>query len=682
MKYVKFLIPCLIQLYSTLSYGNDDKIIVAGLSEDDFLTEIPQVLTISRLRQSASDAPTASTIIDRKTIEAAGIIDLPEVFRLVPGFYVGVNAGFITNTNHVVSYHGLSDAYARRMQVLIDGRTVYQPLYGGVQWSELPITINDIERIEITRGPNAASYGANAFLGVINIITREPTGEKNNTIEVNHGNGRNEAFYHHSGELNSLDYRVSAGYKEDEGLDTRDDYKRTNLLNFRGHYTLSNNDNLEFQFGYAEGKREEGNLEEDPYLMLPRTKDVYNHFELIKWNKQLNDDNSFYVQGYHAYDKSNDSFTSADLSVLLSPAISPGRIHYNNDMSFERYDIEAQQNIDFNQHLRMAWGGSLRLDKLYAPFWIGSNRTDNFKLQRLFSQLEWAANNKVTFNAGFMLEHNSFTGTDASPRVSANVKITPNQTIRLGFSQANRTPSYLEEKFRGSVIATTTIPGTTLLYQRFYDLGNLEPEKISSTEIGYIAELSSLSIDAKIFHDKITNYITDFVDESFVAPAGYTLLPDSDGDPTYPRTFTNQGTVFVRGFETQLKWSISENTKLIGNYARISLASENVSKGDKRDIQESTPRDTSSLLLMHQFKSNWSGSLAAYYTTPVRAFGDGNDIDTNYRLDARLAKKFQLNKTNGEVSINVQNITDRHDKEFSKYNELRRRAFVNVKLDF
>jgi len=280
MKPFRLLSLCLL-LCSDFVYAETQPIQIAQLSEDDYLGEVPQVLTIARLRQSASDTPSASTIIDRETIRAAGIIDLPEVFRLVPGFYVGTNAGFIQNTNHVVSYHGLTDAYSRSMQVMIDGRSIYQPLYGGVQWSEIPITINDIERIEVTRGPNAASYGANAFLGTINIITQTPTGNTANRVSVNHGNGRNEAFYHRSGKLDNLNYHVSAGYREDDGLSNRADFKRTNLINARANLKLSEMHDVDFQLGYAEGKREEGDTEPDAFIFMPRTHGISNRFELI-----------------------------------------------------------------------------------------------------------------------------------------------------------------------------------------------------------------------------------------------------------------------------------------------------------------------------------------------------------------------------------------------------------------
>lgn len=89
-----------------------DNIAMQALSEDDYIGDVPKVLTVSRLAQSKEDSPSAVTVIDSATIRTSGIVDLPEIFRLVPGFYIGKNAGFIYNSNHVVSYHGMASAYA------------------------------------------------------------------------------------------------------------------------------------------------------------------------------------------------------------------------------------------------------------------------------------------------------------------------------------------------------------------------------------------------------------------------------------------------------------------------------------------------------------------------------------------------------------------------------------------
>src|SRR5512140_3339940 len=163
--------------------GSEDPASEAAVSEQAYLQDFPVVLSASRLSQPLSETPNAMTVIDRQMIKASGFRSITDLFRLVPGMYVG-NAG--ANTPFV-SLNGVADQYSRRMQVLVDGRSVYLPPFGGVDWQDLPVLIDDIERIEVVRGPAAASHGSNSFYGVINILTRDAASLDHKSVTVNKG---------------------------------------------------------------------------------------------------------------------------------------------------------------------------------------------------------------------------------------------------------------------------------------------------------------------------------------------------------------------------------------------------------------------------------------------------------------------------------------------------------------
>ena len=645
-----------------------------NLSEDDYIGEVPKVLTVSRLSQSLADAPSAVTVIDRETIRASGAVDIPELFRLVPGMYVGTNAGFFHNTNHVVSYHGMTSAYSNSMQVLINGRSVYTPFYGGVQWSELPIALVDIERIEITRGPNAASYGANSFFGVINIITQNPSEQAGATLIATHGDGRNEAFARYAGKLDDISFRVTAGYREDDGLDNRYDFKRTRLLNAQADYRVNDKNSLEFEFGIVDGNREEGSdiAENDP-IFLPRSKDVANHYQLIRWRHELSETGDFSLQAYHSFDSSDDFVTSANLSAILPGLLQP-TISFNNNIEAHRFDIEAQHNFSVSQSLRGVWGGSIRRDTMNAPFELGTNKTDHFDLHRLFGHAEWRPFERVILNAGAMLEHNDFTGTDISPRASINFKLNTNHTIRLGASSALRTPNYVEEKFNTRLVIPTVLPGTSFLVQYFADEGNVQSEKIVSREIGYLGNFGKVSIDARIFNDDIRDYIDANRLSNFVTPPGFILVSQK------PFSSKNGGDVAVNGFEAQAKWHVSKVTKLLLNYAYVDIKAK--TNNLPSHIGQSMPRNTISALFTHHFNSQWDGSLAYYQNSKVAQLGDGDLVGSSKRTDVRLAHQFHSGAWSGEISAVVENLFNAHYQEFADYNTLKRRGRINLRLDF
>ena len=158
-------------------------------ADDELFFEMPVVLSANRLEQPISDAAVSMSVIDRKTIEASGARTIPEVLRLIPGMQVGFSGNeFGDEPKYVVTYHGHSDQYSRQMQVLIDGRSIYEPLLGGILWKSVPVNIDDIERIEVSRGPNPATYGSNSFMAAINIITRTAAEDQGSYVRTNVGN--------------------------------------------------------------------------------------------------------------------------------------------------------------------------------------------------------------------------------------------------------------------------------------------------------------------------------------------------------------------------------------------------------------------------------------------------------------------------------------------------------------
>lgn len=671
------------------------------VSEDDYIGDVPKVLTVSRLSQSLADAPSAVTVIDRETIRAAGIVDLPEIFRLVPGMYVAANAGFVYSTNHTVSYHGMVNAYAGTMQVLINGRSVYSPLFGGVKWSELPIAVADIERIEITRGPNAASYGANAYFGTINIMTQNASELPANSVISTHGNGRNEVLYRHAGKTDDIGYRFTTGYRQDDGLDSRNDFKRTRFINGQADYQLNLENTIELEFGLAEGARGEGDINQDAIIFVPRTRQMENYNALIRWRHNISESSDFSLQAYHSYDSSDDETTSANLRPILKDLVFKARIKagdslalatfkantaaanllndtitINNDVITERNDIEAQHTFAIGRAIRAVWGGSLRQDSMYAPFYLGTKKTDYFNLQRIFGHVELRADEHLTLNAGAMLEHNDFTGTDLSPRASMNFKINPNHAFRLGVSTALRTPNYVEEKFDDGYYVPTKLANPKAIQVKLTtDQGNVNPEHIISREIGYIGKLGRLQLDARIFSDKLSDsIISNRV--KYQAPANVLLLNTNSNTDSN----TNGGSAAVEGIELGLNWRLANQTRLLLNYAYVNIRETQASL--KRDFTDSMPSNTLSALITHNFDSNWDASLAYYQTSKVTALGDGDPVGLTRRVDVRAARKFNADHVQGEVSVVVENLFNSHYQEFADYNTLDRRARINVRLDF
>ena len=209
--------------------------------ELDFYAPLPVVLVSTRLQQPQRDAPVAVTVIDRDTIRASGAQDIPALMRLVPGMALGRVSGSRTT----LALHGFTDQFQRTMQVLVDGRSVYDPGFGGVMWEDLPVALEDVERIEVMRDPASSLYGANAFAATINIITAHPRDQQGVALTATAGEqGLGRGFARYGGSTGDLDYRVSLVRRDSDGLPGRHDSSRTWAASLRADYRLGAQDLL------------------------------------------------------------------------------------------------------------------------------------------------------------------------------------------------------------------------------------------------------------------------------------------------------------------------------------------------------------------------------------------------------------------------------------------------------
>ncbi len=206
-------------------------------AEGAFFEDMPHVLSASRLPTRLVDAAGAVTVIDREMILASGYRNIADLFRLVPGFNVAWFRGWWPTVN----YHGLSGEFAKRVLVQVDGRSINTEFNeSGVFLGLEPLAIDDIDRIDVLRGTNSAAYGTNAFLGVINVITRHGADARGAFAEVRRGQGGiNDKILRFGSSLGPADFRLTIGQTKDAGLPNLVDSSRYNFVSLRSDIRLS-----------------------------------------------------------------------------------------------------------------------------------------------------------------------------------------------------------------------------------------------------------------------------------------------------------------------------------------------------------------------------------------------------------------------------------------------------------
>lgn len=668
----------------------------ADAAADYYFQEFPVVLTASRLSQPLSEAPSAMTVIDREMIRASGFRTVPDLMRLVPGMYVG----FADANRPVVSFHGATDEFSRRMQILIDGRSAYLPPFGGVNWADLPLQIEDIERIEVVRGPSSASHGTNSFYGVINIITRDALSQAGGSVSLTGGNASDvSARFGKAGE--QWDYRFSAGYRSDQGIEHAilNDHSTTRLFNFRGNYHPNATDSLDVQLGSSNGVYGLGiaGRPEDAFRDTTSKSNYLQASWLHVWPANAESRLTYSYTDRSSLDP-HLCIDSATCQGNNLPAIPAVQGFTRQEVSSQRNELELQNTHQLGDSHRLVWGGRMRRDHADYPLYLG--RPYTLDSWQLFAHDEWRISPAAVLNIGTMLEDNGMGNKNHSPRASLNYHFTPQHTLRLGVSTATRSPAMGEVYMdaQNTVLGGAYVPPVT----------PLKPETIVSKEVGYLGEFHTLGItvDARAYVDQVNDMI--FVDK-------YPMLTPAD-------SFKNLFAAEFKGVEATVKYHWNDRRSfLLANYAhqQASIGFDHyptqyfstiadpydpdtyASVGDRvrryyqteilDQFSQIVPTNSATLLLSQQLADNWRFSAGYYWRNPVRVSNVSPDVtreNTMHRLDLRIAKTFRFERRrNAEVAMVVQNATQNNYMKYGTVNEaaniaFARRGWLTATLDF
>jgi len=663
--------------YASFSYAEnnveEDDFLALNESSDLFQDPFPIVLTASRLKQPKSRAPASMTIIDKEMIVASGIREISELFRLVPGMKVSQISGH----QSAVSYHDVATDISKRLQVLVDGRSVYKPALAEVSWADLPITIEDIQRIEVVRSPNAATYGANSFQGVINIITEHPDDVSGTQMSYTNGDTDiKDGFFRHSQRDGDFSWRASLKQQSDDGFDTskrpekletnRHDSKTVDVVNLRGVYDFNTSDYLDISFGYSNA-RKQGEQEIKPPKKYDdiKSEEFYTH---LLWHHEFNESHALETQFNYTYWNDRNDWTGC--INLTEFNLTPAELFYlkpaeefcaniNQDIKQERMDLQVQDTYEVNDSLRFVAGGSFDVERAESETYF-DGRVYNHR-QRLFTNVEWQFMPDWLVNMGVLVENDSIVDVSVEPRVAINYQFKPNHFFRYSWSKATRTPDLFEHEGEWSYtlrdkelvpenpfvpidLLPTQIPIPALTPSE-----QVDEENITSQEIAYIGTFPEyhLNIDMKIYRDAMRDLINEglhFNDRFFV--------------------INNSTDLNLTGIEVSADYSPIKPVRFVASYgySHIDVKGDNP---EKEKIENSVPDHTASLMGIFKLPHDWQLSSTYYYTDTTT----GYDVPVDWqRIDFRASKQFKLKDSQSVViSAVVQHRLD-GDPDFREEN--------------
>jgi iron complex outermembrane receptor protein len=505
-----------------------------------------KVVSATKVEQTLQDTAAAVFVITAEDIRRSGATVIPEVLRLAPG----VEVARIDASRWSVTIRGFAGTYSNKLLVLVDGRSIYTPLFSGVNWEVEGPPLDEIEQIEIVRGPGGSLWGANAVNGVINIITKHTKDTQGGMVTLTAGNKeRAIASVRYADQLGEqARYRLYGQFAERDSLVTpagRD--AQDNWRQGKGGFRLDWNPAAMDSFT-VQGEFYNADLKQNFTvfnLAAPYSTHLLSPVEAsggsvqARWQRQYSAQSKMELQAYYHYESHQD---------------------YLYDATLDTVNLDFQHNFPLGDRQEIVWGLGYRRNQDEFTDTVITAINPRSVATELFSafvqdQVDLITN-RFRLIAGAKLEHNDFTGWEWQPSLRALWTPHPNHRLWAAASRAVRTPSRGERDVMRLNLTTVSpsaltgnLPG--LLY--FAGSPHLGSEELTAYEIGYRGHLTErFSLDATVFYHDYAQLLIGNLGTVTVAGTpwpSYLLLPV---------TLTNAGSGVKSGFELAADWRPAE----------------------------------------------------------------------------------------------------------------------------
>lgn len=640
---------------------NDTSLRLADFNIEDLVNL--EVMSVSKRETPLMESPAAIAVLTAGDIHRLGATSIPEALRAVPGLQVAR----VSANRWAISSRGFNDEYSNKLLVLVDGRSVYTPTFGGVYWNVEDVVLEDLDRIEVIRGPGATLWGANAVNGVINIITKSARETQGALVSSSFGTeDRPSVSARYGGQLSSnLFYRVYVNYFDRAGFDDASGRSMSDEWNMaRGGLRLDWEPDEQNTFtllgDYYDGSYGEqvGKTSVFPpaYNVLGIEAPASGGNVLGRWTRRFSDESELKLQIYYDHYQRKHPYGGG---VIVA---APNEFDEDQNLMGERrdtWDLDLQHRFALGQRQSMVWGVGYRRteDKIASNgieiFWERTHSEDD--LFSAFVQDEiTAVEDRLRLTLGSKIEHNDYTGCELQP--AARLLWTPveHQTYWASVARAVRTPTRLERDSRVN-FTTFVLPDSTPGIVSAFGNPNLDSEEVLAYEIGCRFEPARrLSFDVAAFFNDYQL--------AWAGPSGFGFEPD----PPPPHalqsyTYVNDISGQTYGVELLAQWQATERWRLIAGYNWLHTDFDNLA------LAQSSPEHQFNVRSSVELGRGWEFNAAAYFVDEVQSIPQGTTVVTipSYaRLDLGLTWR---PNSHLELSIWGQNLLDEGHPEFASY---------------
>lgn len=613
-----------------------------------------KVTTVSRRPQKLTEVASAVFVITQDDIRRSGATSIPDALRMAPG----VQVERVGTDKWAVSIRGFNGVYANKLQVLMDGRSVYSPIFSGVLWEQQDTLMEDIERIEVIRGPAATSWGANAVNGVINIITKKAADTQGTLFTAGGGSFEHGfAGARYGGKINDeTPFRVYAkGFSRGQTQASAGEHANDQWHSARGGFRVDHQRGID-QFtlqGDVFSNFDGSTLDYDArYLSASPGGQMRGHNEggniRFRWDRTFSEQSSIMLQTYY------DRHRSQLLPIGKFDA--------------ESFDVDLQYRFPLFDRHQLTWGAHYRLyhNKVFdSPLLTFSPRNQTNHLIGTFIRDDITLiPDRLMFTIGSRFEHNDFTGMEIQPNARLMWTPNPENSVWIAVSRAVRTPSRAENDSKIDItpflpvatgLALSSLPfpiSATLLGS-----GQYNSEKLIAYEAGYRHQFSP---QASINIAGFANDYSQLRDVSFGAFSLSTGLPLRLLQPVF---INNQGSALTYGVETSIDLRPLENWRIQTSYSfiHIDFSSNNLLKNTNPTTggsEKANPQHQLSVRSNYDFSERLQLNLWLRYTSEIAFYQIPSYVTMDAKLVYRPAK-------NTELFVVGQNLFSQHHRELT-----------------
>lgn len=604
------------------------------------------VFSASRHEEKVSRTAAAVFVLSQDDIKRSGATSVPDALRLVPGLDVAqINAN-----SWAITARGFNDRSANKMLVLMDGRTLYHPVFSGTLWQTKDTLLEDVERIEVIRGPGAAMWGSNAVNGVINIITRSArdsqgvyatagTGtEENGFGAVRYGGRLGEDTYYKG----YVKYFSRDDFSVEGGGNANDAWESTQG-GFKVESTLSADDAVTLQGDYYQGNA--NGLQHIAVPVPPFEFDtaVPRNFSggnvLGRWDHRFSDTADMTLKLYVDHTEDTTRFSSIDDATKSM---------------VDTYDLDWQHRFQWGDSHAWTWGLGYRYAHLESSagqdffFAMDPDTRDTQLFSGFFQDEITLVPERWRLIAGTRIEHNDFSGFEGQPTGRLVFTPTDNQTVWASVSRAVRIPNRLDHDMQATYLAQA-LPGVFLVGQGNADF---KPEELIAYELGYrIQPTATTSLDIATFYNDYSRLSSASLGDLLLSatPSLHGILPifaenDMDGQ-TY-------------GAEVMGQWRVAPSLRLQANYTYLQVQLGGAPLFQER-TEDSSPHHQFSIRTSYDVTESLQADAILRYVDGLPSF----DVDSYAALDLRLAWKPTRHV---ELAVVGRNLLDGQHPEFGE----------------